>query len=51
MYLSTLRSYIATIGGELELIVRLPARPAMRLRRLGGLRDTQPNAEPSHATG
>jgi hypothetical protein len=34
MYLSTLRSYVEAIGGELELIVRLPSRPAMRLQRL-----------------
>jgi DNA-binding XRE family transcriptional regulator len=35
MYISTLRSYIEAIGGELELVVRLPSRPAMRLHRLG----------------
>jgi hypothetical protein len=31
MYLSTLRNYIDAIGGELELIVRLPSRPPLRL--------------------
>jgi hypothetical protein len=35
MYLSTLRSYVEAMGGELELIVRLPSRPAMRLHQLG----------------
>jgi hypothetical protein len=35
MYLSTLRSYVEAIGGELELIVRLPERPAVRIYRLG----------------
>ncbi|HEY4860340.1 MAG TPA: XRE family transcriptional regulator [Xanthobacteraceae bacterium] len=35
MYLSTLRSYVEAIGGELDLVVRLPARRAMRLHRLG----------------
>lgn len=35
MYLSTLRSYVKAIGGELELIVRLPERPALRLHQLG----------------
>src|SRR6202140_938541 len=35
MYLSTLRSYVEAIGGELDLVVRLPKRPAMRLHRLG----------------
>src|SRR3546814_7860672 len=27
MYLSTLRSYVEAIGGQLELIVKLPTRP------------------------
>ena len=35
MYLSTLRSYVEAIGGELELLVRLPSRRTMRLHRLG----------------
>jgi DNA-binding XRE family transcriptional regulator len=35
MYISTLRSYIEAIGGELELVVRFPSRPAMRLHCLG----------------
>ncbi len=35
MYLSTLRSYVEAIGGELELIVRLPSRPPLQLRNLG----------------
>jgi transcriptional regulator with XRE-family HTH domain len=35
MYLSTLRSYVEAIGGELDLIVRLPPRRVMRLHRLG----------------
>ncbi len=35
MYLSTLRSYVEAIGGELELVVKLPERPALRLHRLG----------------
>ena len=33
MYLSTLRSYVEAVGGELELVVKLPARPALRLNR------------------
>ena len=37
MYLSTLRSYVEAIGGELDLIIRLPPRRAMRLRQLGDL--------------
>jgi DNA-binding XRE family transcriptional regulator len=35
MYLSTLRSYVEAIGGKLELTVKLPARPLLRLQRLG----------------
>jgi transcriptional regulator with XRE-family HTH domain len=35
MYLSTLRRYVEAIGGELDLVVRLPAHRAMRLHRLG----------------
>ncbi len=35
MYLSTLRSYVEAIGGELDVVVRLPSRGAVRLHRLG----------------
>jgi transcriptional regulator with XRE-family HTH domain len=35
MYLSTLRSYVEAVGGELDLVVRLPQHRAMRLYRLG----------------
>jgi hypothetical protein len=35
MYLSTLRSYVEAVGGNLELVVRLPARAAIRLQSLG----------------
>jgi hypothetical protein len=31
MYLSTLRAYVEAIGGELELRVKLPNRPVLRL--------------------
>jgi hypothetical protein len=34
VYLSTLRSYVQAIGGELDLVVRLPERPALRLQHL-----------------
>src|ERR1700730_3670852 len=37
MYLSTLRSYVEAIGGELDLVVRLPSLRAMHLHRLGEL--------------
>lgn len=35
MYLSTLRSYVEAVGGKLELTVKLPARPALKLQSLG----------------
>jgi hypothetical protein len=37
MYLSTLRSYVKAMGGELELVVRLPDRPPVRLIGVGDL--------------
>lgn len=37
MYLSTLRGYVEAIGGELELTVKLPSRPTLRLRNLGDI--------------
>lgn len=35
MYLSTLKSYVEAMGGELDLIVRLPERAPLRIERLG----------------
>ena len=40
MYLSTLRSYVEAIGGQLELTVKLPQRPTLRIRSLSDV--TQP---------
>lgn len=37
MHLSTLRSYVEAVGGELELTVKLPRRPALRIHCLGDL--------------
>ncbi|GEP02875.1 XRE family transcriptional regulator [Methylobacterium oxalidis] len=37
MYLSTLRSYVEAIGGQLDLIVQLPDHAPIRLERLGDL--------------
>jgi DNA-binding XRE family transcriptional regulator len=34
MYLSTLRGYVEAIGGELDVIVRLPNRGPVRVRSL-----------------
>jgi hypothetical protein len=35
MYLSTLRSYIAAVGGDLDLVVRFPQQPPIHLSGLG----------------
>jgi DNA-binding XRE family transcriptional regulator len=48
MYLSTLRSYVEAVGGKLELVVRLPSRPALRLDHLGDVSAKQP---PTRTTG
>jgi len=34
MYLSTLRSYVEAMGGELDVIIRLPNRTPVRVRSL-----------------
>ena len=52
MYLSTLRSYVEAIGGQLELVVKLPKRPVLRLQHLGEAFDhippsAKPNTRPS----
>jgi hypothetical protein len=50
MYLSTLRSYVKAIGGELELVVHLPSRPALHLHHLGDiLAEPKPSAPPGRA--
>ncbi len=35
MYLSTLRGFIEAMGGKLELVVRFPDRPPVRLEEFG----------------
>jgi DNA-binding XRE family transcriptional regulator len=35
MYLSTLRDYVRATGGDLELVVKLPGRPALLLQHFG----------------
>jgi transcriptional regulator with XRE-family HTH domain len=52
MYLSTLRNYVEAIGGELDLVVRLPSRRAMRLNRLGeALGETAKPSRQRRSTG
>jgi DNA-binding XRE family transcriptional regulator len=47
MYLSTLRSYVQAIGGELDLVVSLPGRPPLRLQHLGDLVKSVARARPA----
>jgi len=42
MYLSTLRSYVEAVGGELELLVKLPQFPTMRILHLGETLEVSP---------
>lgn len=46
MYLSTLRSYVEAIGGKLELTVKLPSRPPLKLHSLG---DVMSSSSPTRA--
>jgi DNA-binding XRE family transcriptional regulator len=43
MYLSTLRSYIEAMGGELELVVKLPSHGPLKLRNLGDMATDRPD--------
>lgn len=40
MYLSTLRRFVGAMGGELDIVVRFPDQPQVRLRGIGELGDT-----------
>jgi DNA-binding XRE family transcriptional regulator len=52
MYLSTLKSYVEAVGGQLELIVRLPSHAPLRLERLGDVLGTNVvTAKRSRAAG
>jgi hypothetical protein len=46
MYLSTLRGYVRAIGGELELVVKLPSHPALHIHGLGELLTTATASKP-----
>jgi hypothetical protein len=50
MYLSTLRSYVQAIGGELDLVVRLPKRPALRLQHLSDAFEAVPGSRATRRT-
>lgn len=52
MHLSTLRNYVEAVGGELELTVKLPKRPALRIHlgdiaAVSGAPLRKKNVEPS----
>jgi len=44
LLISTLRNYIARMGGELELVARFPDRPPVLLQDLAELSPPQPRA-------
>jgi len=43
MYLSTLRRFVEAMGGELDIVVRFPDQPQVRLRGIGELADSTSN--------
>lgn len=45
MYLSTLQDYVKAVGGELDLVVRLPKHRSVRIGRLGDV-FSQPGETP-----
>lgn len=49
MHLSTLRSYVEAIGGELELVVRLPHGGWIRLSGVGEPGELQPHSDEQSA--
>lgn len=49
MYLSTLPSYVEAVGGKLELMVKLPKRPAMRIHHLGDVAPAVRAPKPTRA--
>ncbi len=49
MHISTLRNYVEAIGGELELLIRLPRGGGIRLSGVGESRDTQSHSDQQSA--
>lgn len=45
MHLSTLRRFVETMGGELEIVARFPDQPQARLRAIGELTEDGPAAD------
>jgi transcriptional regulator with XRE-family HTH domain len=44
MYISTLRGYVEAAGGELDLVIRLPSRPAFHLKQFSDIAATKRKA-------
>lgn len=43
LYLSTLRTYVEAVGGQLDLVVRLPGHAPIHLQGLGDATGNEPN--------
>ncbi len=48
MYLSTLRNYVAAVGGDLQLVVRFPNQPPLHLSGLGDVVEPAGAAHRAH---
>jgi DNA-binding XRE family transcriptional regulator len=51
MLLSTLRSYVEAMGGELDLVAKFPDRPAVRLKTLASVEHRAEPDDRSFASG
>ena len=49
LLLSTMRKYVAAMGGDLKLIAEFPDRPPIQIDTLGGLGDRDPPIEPKRS--
>lgn len=49
MFLSTLRGYVESLGGELDLVVRLPGKPEVRVDCLASLHDEADSDAPEQS--
>jgi transcriptional regulator with XRE-family HTH domain len=47
LLLSTMRKYVAAMGGDLKLIAEFPNRPAIRIDTLGMLKEEKEEAAPA----
>lgn len=50
MFLSTLRGYVESLGGELDLVVRLPGKPEVRVDCLAALHDEADSDAPDESS-